>query len=241
MVPKTGKGKYDVTVPILFDFLKNPNERKSTRQIWLEEEVARKEKDLQKHLTKQIKPTEIPKSTTQPLYQYFLRKEAKRRQRNREASMAKNKAQSKPFSFHERDTQKARQRAIGNDDIDETMLTQFRARNIPWGILIPRFKMMMERDEHEREQRIRRNAEASYAASKLPPRMQAHVDEQRRRKENDLESTQQSQQTEQLFAFQPVRARSVPDFRALQKAFINKMEQMKKSKNPTIPRPFKFS
>jgi hypothetical protein len=52
-----------------------------------------------------------------------LRKEAKRRQRNREASMAKNKAQSKPFSFHERDTQKARQRAIGNDDIDETMLT----------------------------------------------------------------------------------------------------------------------
>lgn len=37
--------------------------------------------------------------------------------------MAKNKAQSKPFSFHERDTQKARQRAMRNDDIDETMLT----------------------------------------------------------------------------------------------------------------------
>jgi len=52
MVPKTGKGKYDVTVPILFEFQKNPNERKSTRQIWLEEEVARKEKELQKHLTK---------------------------------------------------------------------------------------------------------------------------------------------------------------------------------------------
>jgi len=76
------------------------------------------------------------------------------------------------------------------------MLNQFRARNIPWGILIPRFKMMMERDEHEREQRIRRNAEASYAASKLPPRMQANVDEIRRKKENDLESTQGSQQTE---------------------------------------------
>lgn len=37
MVSKTGKGKYDVTVPILFEFQKNPNERKSTRQIWLEE------------------------------------------------------------------------------------------------------------------------------------------------------------------------------------------------------------
>jgi hypothetical protein len=146
-----------------------------------------------------------------------------------------------PFSFHERDTQKARQRALANDDIDETMLNQFRARNIPWGILIPRFKMMMERDEHEREQRIRRNAEASYAASKLPPRMQAHVDELRRKKENDLESTQGSVQSEKLFSFQPVRARSVPDFRGLQKAFITKMEQLKKSKNPTVPKPFKFS
>jgi Sec-independent protein translocase protein TatA len=73
------------------------------------------------------------------------------------------------------------------------MLNQFRARNIPWGILIPRFKMMMARDEHEREQRIRRNAEASFQAAKLPPRMQAHVDETRRKKENDLESTQGSQ------------------------------------------------
>jgi hypothetical protein len=31
MVSKTGKGKYDVTVPILFEFQKNPNERKSSR------------------------------------------------------------------------------------------------------------------------------------------------------------------------------------------------------------------
>lgn len=31
LVPKQGKGKYDVTVPVLFEFLKNPNERKSTR------------------------------------------------------------------------------------------------------------------------------------------------------------------------------------------------------------------
>lgn len=39
----------------------------------------------------------------------------------------------------------------------------------------------------------------------------------------------------------PARARSVPDFRGLQKAFITKMEQLKKSKNPTVPQPFKFS
>lgn len=53
------------------------------------------------------------------------------------------------------------------------MLHQFRARNIPWRILIPRFKMMKERDEHEREQRIKRMTEKSLQMSKLPPRMQA--------------------------------------------------------------------
>ena len=119
------------------------------------------------------------------------------------------------------------------------MFKQFRAKNIPWRILIPRFKMMMERDEHEREVRIRRNAEVSYKNARLPPRMQAHADKM---KKDDLDSTQPSQSSAGLqFSFQPVRARSVPDFRRLQKTFISKMEQLKKSKNPTQPIPFKFS
>jgi hypothetical protein len=49
--------------------------------------------------------------------------------------------------------------------------------------------MMMEKDEHEREQRIRAAAQKSLAASKLPPRMQQHVDEKRRRIEENLDST----------------------------------------------------
>ena len=85
--------------------------------------------------------------------------------------MARNRALAKPFSFHERDVQKARERLNACEDIDDRMLQQFRARNVPWRILIPRFKMMVERDEHEREQRIRRNAEQSAKNSKLPPRM----------------------------------------------------------------------
>jgi hypothetical protein len=49
--------------------------------------------------------------------------------------------------------------------------------------------MMMERDEHERETRIRRNAEISFKNSKLPPRMQAHANKQQRAKDDELEST----------------------------------------------------
>jgi hypothetical protein len=78
-------------------------------------------------------------------------------------------------------------------------------------------------------------AEVSFKNSKLPPRMQAYVDDKRRREEENLESTEPSNDNNSmLFSFAPLRARSVPDFRRLQKAFITKMEQLKKSKNPVL-------
>ena len=65
---------------------------------------------------------DIPKSTTQPLYEKILTKEQERRQKNKEASMAKTKANEKPFSFHERDLQNERERLNLANDIDEHML-----------------------------------------------------------------------------------------------------------------------
>lgn len=103
--------------------------------------------------------------------------------------MARTKAVQKPFSFYERDLQKKRETLDLADDVDAAMLNQFRARIVPWRILVPRFKMMMEKEEHEREQRIRLNAEKSYQMASLPPRMQEHEDERKRRIEEDLEST----------------------------------------------------
>ena len=127
------------------------------------------------------------------------------------------------------------------NDIDESMLKQFRARIVPWRILVPRFQMMMEKEEHDREQRIRDNAEKSFHAAKLPPRMQQYEDEKKRRKEEDLDETQRTeQQSDLLFNFQPPRARSVPNFRKIQKEFVTKMEALKKSKAATKPQPFKF-
>ena len=103
--------------------------------------------------------------------------------------MARTKQTEKPFSFHERDLVNERNRLNLANDIDEYMLDQFRARIVPWRILVPRFKMMMEKDEYDREQRIRAAAEASFQAAKLPPRMQQHEDEKKRRIEEDLETT----------------------------------------------------
>jgi hypothetical protein len=75
--------------------------------------------------------------------------------------------------------------------------------------------------------------------------MQAQVDNEKFRREEaeeagiDYDETQKSNQI--IFSFKPARARSVPDFRSIQKSFITKMEQKKKSKQPTKPIPFKFN
>lgn len=226
-VPIDGKGKYNVTVPVPFEFMRNQSaEKKTIRQQWLEGEVERREQELQKTMNTQHKAKPIPKTTTQPLYGKILAKDAARRQKAKEASLARNRTLAKPFSFHERDLQKAAEKLNACDDIDDSMLHQFRARNVPWRILIPRFRLMVERDEHEREQRIIRNAEASYKMAKLPPRMQAYEDERKRkeieREDSDYENSQMS--TQPMFDFKPPRARSVPDFHRLQKQFVTRME-----------------
>lgn len=241
MVPKGGKGKYNVTVPEPFGMSKRAHITKKTiRQAWLDEEASNKKKEEDRYRAMNFTANNIPKSTSQPLYGKIIRKEEERRIKNKEASMARTKASEKPFSFHERDLRNERQRLNLANDIDQCMLDQFRARIVPWRILVPRFKMMMEKEEYEREQRIREAAEKSLAAAKLPPRMQEHADEHRRRIEEDLDTTKNSGQTEQLFSFQPPRARSVPNFRKIQKEFVTKMEALKKSKAPTIPKPFNF-
>ena len=102
-VRKNGKGKFDVTVPILFEFQKYPNEQKSSRQVWLENEVKLKEQELESHLKTRIKPTPIPETTTKNIYEHLLEKDKIRRRKSKEESLAKNKAMSKPFSFHEAD------------------------------------------------------------------------------------------------------------------------------------------
>ena len=70
--------------------------------------------------------------------------------------------------------------------------------------------------------------------------MQEHEDEKRRRIEEDLDSTQKSVSESLGFSFRPPRARSVPNFRKLQKNFVTQMEARKKAQPLTIPKPFNF-
>ena len=106
MVPKGGKGKYNVTVPDPFGMTKraaHPAKHKTIRQAWLDDDAKRKKEEEDRYRAMNFKANDIPKSTSQPLYQKILRKEEERRQKNKEASRARTKQNEKPFSFHERD------------------------------------------------------------------------------------------------------------------------------------------
>ena len=60
-------------------------------------------------------------------------------------------------------------------DIPEVMRNPpFRANKIPWKVLVPLYKRMVDKIEYERGQRIKKNAELSYSLAKLPPRMEEY-------------------------------------------------------------------
>ena len=69
-----------------------------------------------------FKANDIPRSTTQPLYGRILQKDEERRLKNKEASMARTKANEKPFSFHEKDKQRERDRLNLANEVDTAML-----------------------------------------------------------------------------------------------------------------------
>lgn len=50
----------------------------------------------------------------------------------------------------------------------------FKASVIPWKVLAPLYKRMIDKREYERAIRIKKNAEISYSLAKLPPRMEEY-------------------------------------------------------------------
>jgi hypothetical protein len=74
LVPKGGKGKYDITVPEPPRFLKHKH-KKTIRQQRLEQDEAERKLREEAECKVTFKANEIPKTTKQPLYQKILEAE----------------------------------------------------------------------------------------------------------------------------------------------------------------------
>lgn len=72
LVPKTGKGQYDVTVPKPFEFM-NAEKTYTIRQQKFEQQMVLKKKEEEKQLATRIRAREVPASVKKNKYEMMLK------------------------------------------------------------------------------------------------------------------------------------------------------------------------
>ena len=162
LVPKEGKGKYNITVPVAFEF--DSREKKVTIRERKLEQMLNELKSRETVVPTVFRANQIPRSTREPLYQRILHANEQRRLELKRMSIAITKQNERPFSFYERDQQRARSAGATEFQMPECMrVPPFKAGIIPWKVRAPLYQEMVERSEYAREQRVKRNAEISLA------------------------------------------------------------------------------
>ena len=86
-----------------------------------------------------------------------------------------------------------------------------------------------------RKDRIERMALDSLAKSKLPSRMDRHLQEEKLKAEERLKGEERPQSIQREPAF---KAKTPPDFSRIHKGFSEKMERNRQSKKGTVVEPF---
>jgi hypothetical protein len=157
-VPKTGKGKYNVTVPQPFEFM-NQEKGFSTRQKKVEQMIYEKKRQEEKALAFRYKASQIPKHVTEKKYEKIRKASADKREEAKRLAVAKIKATEAPFKFYQRDVL-AMKKKLEIAELPENMgqFEPFRAGKIPWRVLVPLYNAMVEDGEQEREKRVKKAA-----------------------------------------------------------------------------------
>ena len=88
MIPKDGKGKYNITVPVVFEFLNRQKEKKTIRELKVEEMLKEAKDKESEERGYRFQANEIPRSTKQPKYQRIQEANEDRRQEVRRMSIA---------------------------------------------------------------------------------------------------------------------------------------------------------
>jgi len=174
LVPKTGKGKFNVTVPVPFEFL-NQEKGFSIRQRKVEQMVYEKMKEEERAINHEYRAREVPKNVKEKKYEKLMQAMEERRAEAKRLAMAKIKATEAPFKFYERDlkAQKDKSEKVTELPAHISEHPAFRAGKIPWRVLVPLYKSMTDDAENQREKRVKKNAELALSLAKLPPRMEA--------------------------------------------------------------------
>jgi hypothetical protein len=108
-VPKTGKGKYNVTVPVPFEF-SNAEKGFSIRGKKVEKMVADKRRQEEKALAFVYKARDVPRHVKEDKFARITTANEERREEAKRLAMAKIKSTEAPFKFYERDVRASKER-----------------------------------------------------------------------------------------------------------------------------------
>jgi hypothetical protein len=126
----------------------------------------------------QFRHNPIPPEVLIPRYKTIIEGNEMRRLEVKKNSIAITKMKEKPFSFYERD--KNRQKLDPEDYLPRDLTKgSYRANPIPRACSVLIFDQMMRKQEQERQERIRKQAELNFSKAKLPDRMQMHAEKQK--------------------------------------------------------------
>jgi hypothetical protein len=229
-----------ITVPKPFKFDTRDKIRpKSIRERKIDEMIEEKRIEEERILGYQFKAKRPAKEIITPLYSSILDKNKKRRNEVKENSQKLLKSQERPFSFYERDLEKKKEKQSQDVYLNEEFLKPaFKANDVPTVCTVELLKIMKQKEDKERELRIKKNADKILRMSRLPPRMEMY-EKMKKEKESKVQA-KSVEDFSRFGTFQPPKARPIPDFDRLQRNFQETLDRKKTSKKLTEPTPFKF-
>ena len=187
--------------------------------------IAEKQLEEDRVLEYNFRARQPHKDIIMPLYGKIMEKNEKRRKDVKETSQKLLKAKERPFSFYERDKNKKRVESVPLNE--EFQKKPFKANPVPTECTVEIFKVMMDKQNKERQDRIKKNVEVNFRKSKLPPRMQMH-ENLRKEKEEDIKKRNQSlpgRSLSEIGTFRPPKARPIPNFEKLQRSFQESLDR----------------
>lgn len=104
LVPKTGKGTFNVTVPQPFERME-AEKPVSLQTIKFQEMMSRKERIEQRECSTKIKARPIPQHVKINKYERLQASQERRREEAKRLAIAKTKAIEAPFEFYKRDVE----------------------------------------------------------------------------------------------------------------------------------------
>lgn len=124
-----------------------------------------------------------------PKYKTIQEANAARRDAVRAHSLAITAGREAPFSFwdREKETLAKKKADLEAQAKGRDVIPVFRANPIPRACSVLIFAKKMRQEELKRGERIRKNAEISYAKAKMPPTMQKHADRKKQEPPKKME------------------------------------------------------